>query len=115
MKTSIRSILSSATVCALALSAASLLIPASAHADILYVANKLDSTVAKFTSGGVGSVYLGVGSGLNNPVGLAFDSAANLYVSNQDNRVLKFTPAPAGSVFIPRRRQPIEQPAGPGV
>ena len=94
MKTSITSILTVGTILFLGLHAAPV------RADILYVANRTTSTVERFTSGGVGSVYLGVGSGLNLPVGLAFDSAANLYVASGDNRVLKFTPAPAGSVFL---------------
>ena len=55
------------------------------RADILYVANRANSTIERFTSDGVGSVYLGLGSNVNLPVGLAFDSAANLYVANAGN------------------------------
>ena len=47
-----------------------------------------------------GSVFLGAGSNVNQPRGLAFDATGNLYDANAgDNRILKFTPTPAGSVF----------------
>jgi DNA-binding beta-propeller fold protein YncE len=63
------------------------------YADILYVANTGNNTIVKFTSGGVASVF--ANSGLDNPVGLAFDSAGNLYVANagNSNTIMKFTPS----------------------
>ena len=43
--------------------------------DNLYVANYNDSTIEKFDSSGVGTVF--ASSGLNVPIFLAFDSAGN--------------------------------------
>ena len=64
----------------------------------LYVANNGNSTIQKFTPGGIGSLF--ANTGLNRPVGLAFDSAGNLYVSNSgDDTIEKFTPGGVGSVF----------------
>ena len=77
---------------------ACLLAPLSARADILYVANSGDNTIEKFTPGGVGSVF--ANSGLNVPLGLAFDTAGNLYAANVfGNTIQKFTPGGGGSVF----------------
>ena len=53
------------------------------RADILYVANFNGNTIERFTADGVGTVF--ASSGLNNPYGLAFDSAGNLFVSNNNN------------------------------
>ena len=93
---------------AVAAGLASILIPASAHAalyspalpgDALYVANSnTGNSIVKFTPGGTGSVF--ASSGLNDPHGLAFDSASNLYVANANNSTIeKFTPGGVGSVF----------------
>lgn len=49
-------------------------------ASTLYVADIGDDKITQFTSGGVGSVF--ASTGLNNPYGLAFDGAGNLYVAN---------------------------------
>jgi DNA-binding beta-propeller fold protein YncE len=47
-----------------------------------------------------GSVSLFAQNGLNGPVGLAFDSAANLYAANANNNtVVRFSPDGVGSVF----------------
>jgi DNA-binding beta-propeller fold protein YncE len=45
----------------------------------------------------VGSVF--ANSGLENPFGLAFDSAGNLYVTSDDNTIHKFTNVGIGSLF----------------
>ena len=64
----------------------------------LYAANSGSSTIEKFTSGGVGSVF--ARTGLNLPMGLAFDSAGNLYAANRGNNTIeKFTPGGTASVF----------------
>jgi hypothetical protein len=64
----------------------------------LYVANSGASTIEKFTTNGVGSVF--ASSGLNYPVGLAFDSAGNLYVANNSGYTIeKFTTNGVGSLF----------------
>ena len=56
------------------------------------------NTIEKFTPGGVGSVF--ASTGVNGPVGLAFDAAGNLYVANNiGNTIEKFTPGGVGSVF----------------
>ena len=69
----------------LALLAASI----SAYADTLYVSNIYTNHVKRFTAGGVGSVFANTGSG---PLGLAFDSAGNLYVGMQSiNTIVKFS------------------------
>jgi DNA-binding beta-propeller fold protein YncE len=58
----------------------------------------VDNTIVKFTPGGVGSVF--ASDGLNEPTGLAFDSAGNLYAANVgDDTIEKFTPDGVGSVF----------------
>jgi sugar lactone lactonase YvrE len=60
-------------------------------------------SIEKFTPGGVASAFAtdpGNGSVLNRPWGIAFDSAGNLYVANDDsNTIEKFTPGGVGSVF----------------
>ena len=77
-----------------------------ARADILYVSNG-DNTIVKFTSGGVGSVF--ASSGLNFPIGIAFDSAGSLYAANSDNTIEKFTSGGVGSVFASSR---LDSPRG---
>jgi DNA-binding beta-propeller fold protein YncE len=72
--------------------------PAASRADTIYVANASTSTLERFTSGGVGSLF--ANTGLNGPIGLAFDSGGNLYAANSgDNTIQKFTPGGAGSLF----------------
>jgi DNA-binding beta-propeller fold protein YncE len=52
----------------------------------------------KFTTAGAASLF--TNAGLNQPQGLAFDSAGNLYVANSGNdTIMKFDPAGNGSVF----------------
>ena len=70
--------------------------------------------MSKVTPAGVVSTFA---SGFNGPAGLAFDSAGNLYVANDDGTVSEVTPAgvvstfasgfndPAGLAFA--RRQPL--------
>src|SRR4051812_8076913 len=82
---------------AFALALGGFAVPAS-RADILYVSNYSNSTIEKFTSGGVGSVF--ASSGLSGPGGLAFDSAGNLFAANgTSNTIEKFTPGGLGSLF----------------
>ena len=66
----------------------------SVHADTLYSTNS--GAVLKFNSAGVSSAF---GFGWNRPSGLAFDSTGNLYIAD-NNKILKFTPGGAGSVFV---------------
>ena len=48
-----------------------------------------------------GAVSTFVSSGLNGPVGLAFDAAGNLYVANYGNSTIsKVTPAGVVSTFV---------------
>jgi hypothetical protein len=71
----------------------------------LYVANNFGNTIAKFTPGGVGTVFADANDGLAGPLDLTWDTAGNLYVSNayggprRTGSVLKFTLDGVGSVF----------------
>lgn len=68
-----------------------------ARADTLYVSNGGNGTIESFTLSGVGSVFA---TGLNDPQGLAFDSAGNLYVANENSaNIVKFTSGGVASVF----------------
>src|SRR4051812_28955950 len=83
-----RSCLHNATLTMVA--AAMLASPMVSRADTIYVSNDSDTTISKFTSAGVGSVFA---NGLNIPHGLALDSAGNLYVANYgDSTIMRFTP-----------------------
>jgi DNA-binding beta-propeller fold protein YncE len=82
-----------------ALSLLLLVVPTTSRADNLYVS---------YWRGGIEKFDLATGadlgafasSGLVDPLGLAFDSAGNLYVANgQGNDIMKFTPGGVGSVF----------------
>src|SRR5207248_760238 len=85
---------------------ASIFISATAHAGLyspagpnanLYVSNYNGDTIEKYSSTGI-DLGMFANTGLNNPTGLAFDSAGNLYAANRDtNRIEKFSPT--GSVF----------------
>ena len=87
----------STAACALAL-ATSLLTPGSVRADILYVSNYGDNTIAKFTSDGIASTF--ASNGLNHPLGIAFDHTGVLYAVNGGNNTIeKFDPTGVGSVF----------------
>jgi len=62
------------------------------------VANSGNNTIVKLAPDGIGTVF--GSSGLNQPVGLAFDSEGNLYAANAGNRTIaRFTPGGVGSVF----------------
>jgi hypothetical protein len=64
------------------------------------VANFLAGNIEKFTLGGVGSNFANTGPGGNEPVGLAFDSAGNLYSANEGNNTIEeFTSGGVGSDF----------------
>ena len=67
--------------------AAALLAAPASRADIVYVSNRSNYTIEKFTSGGVGSLF--ANTGLLGPAGLAFDSAGNLYAANQGNNTIE--------------------------
>jgi DNA-binding beta-propeller fold protein YncE len=71
-----------------------------ARADNLFVANGAGNSIGEFpTTGGAGTVFAS-GSLLNNPNGLAFDSAGSLFVDNYaGNNIIKYTPNGVGSVF----------------
>src|ERR1035441_315434 len=67
----------------------------------LYAANFYTSSIEKFTSQGVGSVFASTAP--YQPLGLAFDNQGNLYVANagtnSSNNITKLTPDGAASVF----------------
>lgn len=88
----------------LGLSFAALLLSAStwgaspARADFLY-ASRNDDTVTRIDTR-TGDETTFAGTGLNQPRGLAFDSAGNLYAANNNgNTIERFTPGGVGSVF----------------
>lgn len=84
----------------LALIASLLALPAPAGADLLYLSYPNDNTIQKFdltTGADLGAFAT---SGLNQPTGLAADSAGNLYVANLGNAtIMKFNPLGVGSTF----------------
>ena len=64
----------------------------------LYESDRGTNTIFKFTPGGTKTTFV---SGLNAPIGLAFDSQANLFeADNGSNTILKFTPAGTQSIFV---------------
>jgi streptogramin lyase len=69
-----------------------------ARADVLYLSNDTNPfNVEKFTGPGTGSTFT---SAVNGATGIAFDTAGNLYVCNQDtNKITKTTPAGVTSTF----------------
>jgi hypothetical protein len=76
---------------------ASLLSQMRVHADLIYVSNSGNNTIARFDADGQGTVFA---SGLRNPQGLAFDDDGNLYVANSgNNTIVRFNPAGQSTVF----------------
>ena len=65
--------------------------------ETLYAANGSDKTITKFTTNGVSSLFASTGP--STPLGLAFDTAGNLYAAVSGDKILKFTPEGAQSVF----------------
>jgi sugar lactone lactonase YvrE len=68
---------------------------ANAVADAVYVTSGTANSVVRIGANGVKSTFLD--SDLNSPVGIAFDAAGNLYVSNGNGSIKKF-PADGSSV-----------------
>src|ERR1035438_9796866 len=82
----------------LALAAALLGASLPTRADSIFVSNENSGYVTKYTAGGVGS-YTPV-QGVSSPMGLAFDSAGNLYVADEVSiSIKKITPSGVNSVF----------------
>ena len=52
----------------------------------MYVSNSENNTIEEFGTNGVGSVF--ASTDLDDPFGLAFDSAGNLYVANYANSTI---------------------------
>ena len=87
------------------------LLAAPVRADIVYMANTDWGSpfganyLEKFTSGGLSSQFANL-SGVGSPFGLAFDSAANLYVAMNyggapnAGTIMRFTPDGVGSVYL---------------
>jgi hypothetical protein len=68
-----------------------------AIADAVYVTSGTANSVIRIGANGIKSTF--VGSDLNGPVGVTFDTAGNIYVSNSDGSIKKF---PAnGDPFVP--------------
>ncbi|MEI7733445.1 MAG: NHL repeat-containing protein [Verrucomicrobiota bacterium] len=67
-------------------------------ADVLYVANDMDSTILKVAANGTSTVF--ANTGLNQPWSMAFDSGRSLYVANAyDNTITKFAPDGSHTLF----------------
>jgi len=80
----VRSKLSPAHV--LTLLALMLLAPIASVADTVFVSNAGNNTIEKFSPDGAGSVF--ASTGLNIPLGLAFDNLGNLFVANYGNKTI---------------------------
>ena len=79
------------------------------RADILYASFYNGQRIGKYTSEGVPRIFARVGAN-EFPVGLAFDMAGNLYVSNfgtNADDVEKITPAGVSSAFASGLRAPV--------
>ena len=64
----------------------------------LYMTSGLNNNIEKFDSSGHGTII--ANSGLNEPIGLAFDSSGNLYVANHGNNTIeKFDSTGHGTIF----------------
>jgi sugar lactone lactonase YvrE len=82
-----------------------LLIAAGAEAQNLLVADYSSGQINAFTPGGAQSTFA---SGLNQPLGLAFDPAGNLYEADAySGNIYKFTPAGAQSTFASGLNRPV--------
>jgi DNA-binding beta-propeller fold protein YncE len=73
--------------------------PIHANPGDLFVANAIDNTIEKFTPGGVASVF--ASTGLHNPIGLAFDSAGNLYVALEATTRSRSSPRAGSDQYSP--------------
>jgi sugar lactone lactonase YvrE len=77
-----------------------------------FAADALDIKIYKFAPGGTRSVFAGPGAFASNqaPVGLAFDSAGNLFVSTEgdpgNDDILEFTPSGMENTFAGGLTQP---------
>src|SRR5204863_45391 len=70
----------------------------------LFESDQGSNTIFKFTPAGVKSTFA---SGLNVPIGLAFDASGNLFEADQGSgTIFKFTPAGAKSTFASGLTQP---------
>ena len=78
--------------------AASFFLSTLAHADTIYLSTANANTIDKFDSSGNGTDFATASSGLNWPLGLAFDGSGNLYVANTFN-IEEFNSSGTGSVF----------------
>lgn len=86
-----------------AIAGASLLMAAGASAQNLFVSNYSNGTIYEITPGGTESVFA---SGMSYPVGMAFNSAGDLFVGNSDNNagetgnVTEITPNGMQTIFV---------------
>ena len=68
------------------------------RADTIYLSTYNLNTIVEFDSSGSQSAFATASSGLNYPLGLAFDSSGNLYVANTFN-IEEFNSSGTGSIF----------------
>ena len=96
------------SIAPLTLAAALLAAPTASRADIMYVF--ADYGIERFDTATGADLGLFASFGLNDPGGMAFDSAGNLYVSHTvNNTIEKFTPEGVRSVFV---SSGLSQPTG---
>ena len=69
----------------------------------LYEADNGSGNIYEFTPNGTQSTFA---SGLNEPGGLAFNSAGNLFVADLDGNILEFTPDGMHTTFASRLNEP---------
>ena len=85
---------------------AAMLISFSAQAQNLFEADRGSGNIYEFTPGGVRSTFA---SGLNAPLGLAFNSAGNLFEADfASGNIYEFTPAGVQSTFASGLPAPAE-------
>src|SRR5271169_6993300 len=71
-----------------------------ARADTIYLSTANLNSILRVDSSANESTFATAGSGLNYPLGLAFDSSGNLYVANAGSNVIEeFGSGGTGSVF----------------
>ena len=83
----------------MAVALATILSPALAQGQNLFVSDRtgdFSANICEFTPGGTRSTFA---SGLNEPFGLAFDSAGNLFVADLSGNIYEFTPDGTRSTF----------------
>ena len=84
---------------------------ATSRADILYGTNQNTNAVGKITSAGTSTVFVNTGFVIT--LGMAFDSAGNLFVGDRAGTTIKkFTPGGVGTLFADNASAGVGNPFG---